>query len=73
MIGQFKTGAEVLKVADNGVFVCRCACGNLFTKSEHTLKVYMRDPRAKLRCSACYRVNQRETAIANGTIARRGL
>ena len=73
MIGQFKTGAEVLMLSSNNVYMCRCACGTLFTKSAHTLKVYMRDPRAKLRCSACYRADQRATAIANGTIARRGL
>lgn len=73
MIGQMKTGAEVIQVAGAGVYVCRCACGNLFTKTEKTLKVYMRDARSRLRCSVCYRQSQRAEAIANGTIALKGL
>lgn len=73
MIGQMKTGAEVIKFAGNGVYVCRCACGNLFTKSDKTLKAHMRDARSRLRCSVCYRDSQRAEAIANGTIARKGV
>lgn len=73
MIGQMKTGAVVVRVADTGVYVVRCACGNHFTRSECTLKVYMRDPRARLRCSECYRSSQRAEAITNGTIARKGV